>query len=314
MTKSEFICLKEQLLLKGEVKKTGLFLFDYVENFKLSSDNKFIIEEILNLYKDFIISLEQLQEYKLPFIKSLKEEEIKSNQALESISPFLIQVFMNSNHKSATNYAIKDKINQKKCTISSLCRYHKILLNGLSNSMEIESKYRNDDSTFVGQFSYSPLTEEITSIKNISYIPIDCKDINIALENILKIYNKKDIVDISDVFVNPIFVHGLLAALQCFRDGNTRLSRVLEHVCIWDLTNKFLDIGILDLPVLYSSEALIRLDKRKLYRSLIKEFAVNSSNSILNEWIYFNMLIFEKQIYYNQDRLRDTMLVLKKYK
>ena len=298
----------------GDIKQTGLYVFDALDNFKLSSNNKFLIEDITDLYMNFISSLEQLEEYKTPFLKSLKEEEIKSNQALESISPFLIQVFMNSNHKSATNFAIRDKLNGRNCTINNLCKYHKILLNGLATSIEEESKYRTDNNTFVGSFSISPLTGEISSIKNVSYLPIDYKDIKVALDKILKLYNKKDILELSDIFVNPIIIHGLLAALQCFRDGNTRLSRVLEHVSIWDLANKYLENSYVELPVIYSSDAIIRLNKRGVYRNLIKEFAVNPSTAIFNEWITFNMLLFEKQIYYNQDRLGETMSVLKKVK
>ena len=70
----------------------------------------------------------------------------------------------------------------------------------------------------------------------------------------------------------------------------------------------------MELPVIYSSDAIIRLNKRGVYRNLIKEFAVNHSTAIFNEWITFNMLLFEKQIYYNQDRLGETMSVLKKVK
>lgn len=314
MTKEEFEKTKQRLLESGEIKQTGLYVFDKLSNFILDDNNKFLIDSILDLYLSYIESLEQLSEYKIPFLKSLKEEEIKRNQVLESINPFLIQVFMNSNHKSATNLAIKHKKEQKDCAIRGLCQYHKILLNGLSPSIENESQYRDDNNTIVGSFACTA-NGTIISINNISYIPIDYRDVKIALELILQLYNEKDLTNLTDVFVNPIIIHGLLSSLQCFRDGNTRLARVLEHVRLWELTNKILPIvDILELPVLYSSDAIIRLDKRKKYRHYIKEFAINPNNITFNEWINFNMLIFEKQIYYNQDRLKESMLVLKKYK
>ncbi len=60
----------------GDAKQTGLYVFDILDKFKLSSNNKFLIEDITDLYVNFISSLEQLEEYKTPFLKSLKEEEI----------------------------------------------------------------------------------------------------------------------------------------------------------------------------------------------------------------------------------------------
>ena len=52
----------------GDVKQTGLYVFDALDNFKLSSNNKFLIEDITDLYMNFISSLEQLEEYKTPFL------------------------------------------------------------------------------------------------------------------------------------------------------------------------------------------------------------------------------------------------------
>lgn len=313
MTKSEFEDFKKNLLESGSVKQTGLFVFDALNNFQLDDDNKFLIDSILELYLDYIKSLDFLLEYKFPFLKSLKGEEIKRNQVLESVSPFLVQVFMNSNHKSATNFAIKHKKENKDCSVKQLCQYHKILLNGLSPSIEETSQYRNENDTIVGECFYSN-DGNLVSINSVSYIPIDYRNIKIALELILNLYNDKTLLDKKDIFVNPILIHGLLSSLQCFRDGNSRLARVLEHVRLWELTNKMLSIDSLELPVLYSSDGIIRLNKQNEYRKHIKEFAINPSNATFNEWIKFNMFIFEKQIYYNQDRINDSMLVLKKYK
>ena len=38
----------------GDAKQTGLYVFDILDKFKLSSNNKFLIEDITDLYVNFV--------------------------------------------------------------------------------------------------------------------------------------------------------------------------------------------------------------------------------------------------------------------
>ena len=129
MDKESIEKLIDDLLNKGTVKKTGLEVLDYYSKFKPDDDSKYLIEDIFNLYQNYLESLTILAEHKEIFLKTLKQEEIKRNQALEDVSPFLIQMFMNTKHKSATNLTIQLMNNNKIFTIDDLILIHKTILN-----------------------------------------------------------------------------------------------------------------------------------------------------------------------------------------
>lgn len=293
----------QNIIDTGIAKRTGLYVYDALDNFKLDDDNKFLIEDITDTYVFYLNQLDILGKFKAPFLRTLKQEEIKRNQVLESISPFLVQVFMNSNHRSATNLAIKEKKDGLDSTIHSLCKMHKTLLDGVQPTTVNESRLRTKNTIYVGN-----------NKDDISYISIDYHDIPEALDKLLAMYNKKFFNTQEELFTNPILVHGILAALQCFNDGNTRLARILEHINLWDLTTKFTNVKDLDSPALFISEAIMVLNKRDEYRELIKNIAVEPNSKTFNDWIRFNMLLIEKQIYLNQDKIKDCCQILQRTK
>lgn len=310
MDKESIEKLIDDLLNKGTVKKTGLEVLDYYSKFKPDDDSKYLIEDIFNLYQNYLESLTILAEHKEIFLKTLKQEEIKRNQALEDVSPFLIQMFMNAKHKSATNLTIQLMNNNKIFTIDDLILIHKTILNGLCLSLDNSLNHlRSANTTFVGRFKTE--NGNIKLIDDISYIPIDYKEINEALNRILILINRKDFENIESLFINPIFIHGFIAALQCFKDGNSRLARILFHSKLWELTNTLTDAK-LESPAVFISEAILYYNKREIYRNLIKELAILPNDKTFNQWLQFNLMLIEKQIYLNQDKLHECMRILKR--
>lgn len=280
----------ENILNEGNVKRTGLFVFDSVEKFETSKENLELIKEILILYKEYVSSLNVLSEYKNNFLRALKQEETKRNHMLENIDPFITSILINTYPKSATMIAIGHKLKNKNLNKKTFIKMNNILINGLNKQFH-KHEFRCKNDIFVGT--------RIGNTKNISYIPIDYKEIDEAADRILKLYNSPATKE-EDIFINPMLVHALISSLQLFRDANTRLARIMQHVNLWSLSKKYYNLDLIS-PALYTSEVL--LNKRDEYRELIKEIAINPNNDILNEWIKFNTLMFEKQIYLNQDRL-----------
>ena len=310
MDKESIEKLIDDLLNKGTVKKTGLEVLDYYSKFKPDDDSKYLLEDIFNLYQNYLASLTILAEHKEIFLKTLKQEEIKRNQALEDVSPFLIQMFMNTKHKSATNLTIQLMNNNKIFTIDDLILIHKTILNGLCLSLDNSLNHlRSANTTFVGRFKTE--NGNIKLIDDISYIPIDYKEINEALNRILILINRKDFENIESLFINPIFIHGFIAALQCFKDGNSRLARILFHSKLWELTNTLTNAK-LESPAVFISEAILHYNKREIYRNLIKELAILPNDKTFNQWLQFNLMLIEKQIYLNQDKLHECMRILKR--
>ena len=295
---------------EGKTKRTDLSLLEAGQNFKLDDNNAFDISYIYDAYVFYLQLIPRLGGMQEAFLKALKHEEIKRNQALENVDPFLIQVFMNSHHRSATNYAIKAKIENKDLTSLDLRRIHKILLNGLADD-NTKSDFRSDNTSFVGTWQTKT---RIDHIEEVSYLPLDYHLIDEAVAAVLNLYNQRKVTEAFDVLINPILIHGLIASWQMFRDGNTRLARILANVSLWDLTNNSLDTPPIMAPALYTSEALFNLNQRNYYRDLIKNIAINPNNETLNAWVKFNLSLIEKQIQLNQKRIEACAqtLVLKK--
>lgn len=310
MNKENIEELINSLINSGIVKRTTLEVLDIYNNFELDDDSKYLLEDILGLYKEYLNSLLILNEHKEVFLKTLKQEEIKRNQALENVSPFLIQMFMNAKHKSATNLTIQIMKERNLFSKDDLILINKTILNGLSLSLDNSANHlRTANNSFVGKFKTE--NGKIKFIDDVSYIPIDYSDINEALYRILDILNKTDFVNIESIFVNPIFLHGFIAALQCFKDGNSRLARILFHCKLWQLTNFFYNSN-LESPALFTSEAILHYEKQEIYRELIKQMAINPNNENFNKWLQFNLLLVEKQIYLNQDKMHECMRILKR--
>lgn len=310
MNKENIEELINSLINSGIVKRTTLEVLDIYNNFELDDDSKYLLEDILGLYKEYLNSLLILNEHKEVFLKTLKQEEIKRNQALENVSPFLIQMFMNAKHKSATNLTIQIMKERNLFSKDDLILINKTILNGLSLSLDNSANHlRTANNSFVGKFKTE--NGKIKFIDDVSYIPIDYSDINEALYRILDILNKTDFVNIESIFVNPIFLHGFIAALQCFKDGNSRLARILFHCKLWQLTNFFYNSN-LESPALFTSEAILHYEKQEIYRELIKQIAINPNNENFNKWLQFNLLLVEKQIYLNQDKMHECMRILKR--
>ncbi len=310
MNKENIEELINSLINSGIVKRTTLEVLDIYNNFELDDDSKYLLEDILGLYKEYLNSLLILNEHKEVFLKTLKQEEIKRNQALENVSPFLIQMFMNAKHKSATNLTIQIMKERNLFSKDDLILINKTILNGLSLSLDNSANHlRTANNSFVGKFKTE--NGRIKFVDDVSYIPIDYSDINEALDKILDILNKKDFVNIESIFVNPIFLHGFIAALQCFKDGNSRLARILFHCKLWQLTNFFYNSN-LESPALFTSEAILHYEKQEIYRELIKQIAINPNNENFNKWLQFNLLLVEKQIYLNQDKMHECMRILKR--
>ncbi len=280
----------EDLIKNGDVKQTGPFVIDKALEYKPSIENIELIKEILILYRNYISSLSLLEEYKENFLEALRKEETKKNQMLEDIDPFVISILMKTYPHSATMIAIDKKHKNIKLTKETLCKMNGILINGLNKGDKIHG-FRKSNNSFVGT--------KIGKTKNISYIPIDYKQIEQTAKTILNIYNE-NIKKEEEILIKPMIIHALVAALQMFKDANTRLARILQHIEFWDLSSKFYSLE-LPTPALFTSESLF--NKRDEYRELIKEIAINPNNEAFDNWITFNALIFEKQIYKNQDKL-----------
>ncbi len=307
MCRTEKIIKQEQemaeIIKRENIKVTGMSLLEQFDAYKVSDENKELSEYIMDEYKRYIGLLPRLDKYLNPFLETLKDKEIVRNQGLENVDGVLVDVFLKYGTPTATNKLIADKMNNQIYTPKDLDISHQKLLFGTADLTEDFTNFRTDNTTFVGKVQDGQ--------RIIDYVPIDYKEINDAAKYIMNMYNNDDINEEYEVFSKPIFVHGLIAALQMFRDGNTRLARVYENVKIWSLTKNITNMN-LELPSVYISEALYNTNKRGEYRNLIHQMAINPTKESFNKWFEFNLLLIEKQLNSNIDKMSTLSKYLRK--
>ncbi len=282
-------------------KQVNLNIIENIQNLKINDDNKFLIEDIIILYQNYIKLLDKLEEYKLPFLENLRRKEIIANQNVEGISEFFIEMILNESAPSASRLAQNLK-EYKQLDINDICKIHHYLFKGLSKTNELIG-YRTNDNYCVLK------SENGTSV--IDYIPLHHQDIKKALENILNLYNKETITNKEDIFINPLLIELLVSSYQCFHDGNTRLARILKSTQMWYLSNKSKIMIPTKIPAIYTSEAITTLDKRKTFRKIVAEFSIKPSNEIINKYIEETLLTIERQIYLNQSKMEECYKSMK---
>ena len=211
---------------------------------------------------------------------------------MERENPNLLHAYNETHHSTAITYLVKKLITEGgSLNDSIIIKAHEILMRGTSNQEKINKGFRNNNNTFVG---YVENGQNV-----IQFYPISYNEINTAIKLFCTYFNSSYTSDFN-FFVNPIISHGLLAALQVFNDGNTWLSRTLEHIKIFYDTKRYL-YDSLYLPVLYCSKAYTPY--RAQYRDLIVQIALNPNYDTWNEWILFNLNRIQDQIFYNTNNL-----------
>ena len=193
-----------------------------------------------------------------------------------------------------------DKLLETKDSLTSLDfqRLHRRLLDK-TPSGENNLEYRMENTTFVGDFL--PGGE-----RQIDYLPIDYKLIPEAVSKLLELYNQRpDNIELA--FLKPLIIHGLIAGLQIFKDGNTRFGRMLQYVSLYNSTVNFIDSS-LPSPALYASKTYYPM--REKYRRLIHELALGNDSDIWNKWFIFNYHRFEDQIMVNEQNIKSLKMIL----
>lgn len=279
----------EELRNSGSIPVVNLKIFDSISNLKISEYVLGHIDYTNELYNQYLQSLLQLpKEKRLPFINAIKTSEIIDNQVLEKEDSFLISIYMQMDQENTIDYLLK----QGNLSLSrdTFIEGHKRLLRGTKSAKFINKDHRTDNEAFVGR-------RENGEIK-IRYFSLPYTDIDEAIDKTLNFYNSDYYNE--NLFLQPQIIHGLIASLQMFDDGNTRYARILQNIKLHELTNRQYDDSF-EGPTLYGTRAYFPF--RDKYRELIGNLATNPDNDNWNEWFDFNLNRMEDQVYFLDNKL-----------
>lgn len=244
-----------------------------------------------DLYLEYISYLSNLSDEQLKlYLKAIKNSDVIDNQKMETKDSFLISLYM----QAEKTHAIDTLLKHKKLNNDNLQEAHKILTEVICEN--INPYYRNNNRRFVGNW--------VNGNRNIEYMPLHYKYINDAMEKFFNYYNESENDEIN-LFIKPFKIHAIIAAIQVFEDGNTRLARLLQNVKLYRQTNQFLDTDFKG-PIIYATKQYHPY--RKDYRNLIKELAINPTDEIVNNWLEFNLRRLEEALWVGNANTEKVLL------
>ena len=284
-----------------------LNIFDILDGYVPTEYIKNQVEYTKELYLDLVSKLREFsEEDQITFLKTLKETDIIDNQSIEKEDPFLIALHRNFESTFSVDLLLEKIALGEKISKEEFIKIHDNLL--LGTSSENKLGLRDNDLKFVGSYEINPQTKFSFENRAISYFPLRHTEIDTALDKFLNFINsgvKPN--DEYDIVLLPMACHGLIAALQLFKDGNTRYARLIQNVLIYKLANEELGLD-LRLPLVYATRQYAAY--RGEYRKRIENIVLNNDAKAWEEWFDFNLKRIQDGLYYNSNSL-DT---LRKYK
>lgn len=282
-------------------------ILDSIQNIYINKNLQNEAIYILDEYKKFLNKVDSLTKESLKvFLAAIKEEEMLMTQLSEQQNHLLIVDSMVDDdvRKDSIDYIINKVIKLKPLTRANLKFAHKILLDGSIDKIKISEEelnkliqFRGSETLWVGTWKNGqPL---------IHYFPPKEKEIQESLDEILKFMNNEEYANSElDLFIQPIIVHALIAILQPFYDGNSRLCRLLQNAYFLRNTNNVYDKKYHSLLI---TSAKGYNDFKENYRTSIGKLAVDPSPENWHKWILFNLHTIETSITYMEERYLNNL-------
>ena len=297
-TKKELLSLGVQLTELKDLRTriADIRVFDYIDNIVLDDKTLGQLEYTLEVYQEYLDFLQTFSKTNLEkILKGLRNTEVIDNHVVERENYDWLINYQETHHSTAINYLIRKLFTEgEELSPAILSKSHEILMRGTSNEDDILLKFRKNNHHYVGY--------QENGNKIIEFLPISYDEIKLALQLFCDYYNQEE-NDTNLAYVKPFVIHGLLAALQVFEDGNTRVARSIQHIKMFQVTRDLFQVP-LNLPALYFSKTY--MPYRKEYRDMICQIALNPSIQTWNEWIAFNLRKVQDQICFNENNLKRT--------
>ena len=288
--------LFETYYTSGEYPAVNKDIVKKIIDVKPNDMVKYETEELQEKYIEYFKLVDSLDKNKLKdYLKTLKNADIIDNQVLEGEDSFLMSLYSNVEKKHALDIILK----KDKLTHDLIKKSHELLLKGTTSANLDTANYRDNNRRFVGTYE--------NGVRNIQFLPLHTKYIESAMNDFIDYYNTQE-NDINNLFTKPIRIHGIIASLQVFNDGNTRFGRLLQNVKLYNQTNQMLGTKY-DNPTIYLTRSY--QPYRRDYREKLAELAINPNEDNINKWLLFNLRRAGEEIFVNSDRIEKVKLLKK---
>ena len=232
------------------------------------------------------------EKMKQGFLETLRKNEIKHNQKAEHENMFLIELYRTLDSSNSIDLGIS-KLNEKGIlTPRDLEELHDKIMEGTEEGTNNLGYRKKDDIVVEGLEG---------GIRDIHFIPIKNEEIPEAINLICKFINSEATKE-EEIFLKPFTAHALIAILQAFPDGNTRLARLVHQLKIWDLSRKF-NLTNINLPAIYMSKSFFMM--RRSYRENLRKIVVEKTDDAWNRWYRFSLNAVNEQLNYGISNLEE---------
>ena len=266
-------------------------LVENIRNITVNDNNSYHLEDTYKMYLEYLKKLSELEERKTNyFLRYLKDNELSNNQETEFEEPFITGLTKLSQRQNSINTTMK-LFEKGFLTKEDIKKIHRLVIKGSSDDTKNNYEFRMDNEKWVGSF--------VNGKRDVHYIPPDYKIIDELLNQILLYLNEKN-YDEHNIFIKPLIVHALLAYVQSFGNGNTRLARVIQHCKVCTMSNEMLGYNF-STPTFYLSENYLKT--RPQYRELIKKIAADKDMESWNKWFNYNLNMIDEQLYFLDNNL-----------
>lgn len=278
----------EKMRKSGDIPTVNLKIFDSIYSLPFS---QFVVDhenDTEELYTHYINDVLELKDDDLiSYLNAIKSVEIVDNQSLEKEDSFLMSLYMQTERTNAIDFLINNGVTLNR---DAFINAHKLILKGTSSQKFSDKDHRIDNEAFVVRVENgNPM---------IRYFALLYTDIEEAIKKIMEFYNSDTYDD--RIFLKSQIIHGLVASLQLFDDGNTRYARILQNLKLSELTNKKYNYN-LPLPALYGTRSYFPY--RSKYRELIGNLAINPNYENWDTWFNFNLNRTEDAIFFIDNKL-----------
>lgn len=261
-----------------------------VTNLKIYDNTLFHLddtEKAYQLYLDKLLNSNLNSKSISLLLQALKNRELLNTQEAEQENSFLISIYQMTQRKNSIDTMVKYLHGKDQLSSKQFQELHKMAIEGTSDDIEANYQYRSDNEKWVGSFGTN-------GNRVIDYMPPDYNDIPELMDFILDFLSKDSTNLFDNVFIKPFAAHALIAYLQPFGNGNTRVARLLQHGYIWKNTVNKYNVK-LESPALFLSENYLMT--RQHYRGLIKNLVVEKGNDSWNKWFNYNLNMVDEQLY-----------------
>lgn len=299
MSTQERLLELERLRTSGDYAIAKIEMLDQINNLELTSKLDSHIKYLNDVFMEYLEELMELDGHKpgmLEFLKAIRVADVEANHGLERENPFMILLYSQMSRETAMGRLIKYAKNGKELSGKDVFSIHNTLLTGTLS--EGESSIRTDNYTFVGG--------QVNGVMEIDYFPIDYNDIGNAANALANIYNNQLSGELyNNLFIQPFLIHGLFAALQMFKDGNTRMGRIMQHALLWRNIGTTTEYNF-DSPAIFATKSYYPY--RKQYRDKINDLVLYGDNDAWGKWFEFNLDRLEDAIDFNKKNIHELKL------